>query len=320
MNPVYICLILLFMYTGARGQLYTVDGAHSYGLGSNITLGLHLSQVKKFAPYIEANINAGYLYQGNWIGVTPQVQYAFKWNTFSTSDRKAAHQLFMSLQVPISLYHGICCTSLHSVLEYNQPFYAFADLSMPAIKNPYRSAISLGVQDIRIFHPSERVKLQRVGTIHLKIREVHVFYQNDGVLPGLPVDNHDRWYTSSAMVAWHRNGHRTVDHYALAYNRFTGYSHLSYEAAKVIGDNHVNYKDLSEIKYNEDYWRFTVGHNHIGNINLRLTNPNFKLMQGQKAIHFFQNMPYHIDNSSPRLSIDVQSQVFISNHLKHEDH
>lgn len=320
MKSIFTCAILLFVNTLVQAQLYSVNRANSYGLGSNITVGLHLSCVKKILPFIEANINAGYLYQGKWLGVTPQVQYSFKWNTFSTADKKMSHQFFGSLQIPVSLYHDDTKTSRHRQREYSQPFYAFADLSMPAIKNPYYSSISLGTQGILMLNPSERTRFQRVGTFNLKIREVHVFYQNDGVMPAFLIDGYDRWYTSSAMVAWHRSGHRVVDHFALAYNRFTGYTHLAYEAAKKIGDNYVDYKDLSEIRYNEDYWRFTVGHNQMGNINLKLTNPNLKLIQGQKAIHYMRNMPFHIDNSKLRLSIDVQSQVFISNHLKHEDH
>lgn len=102
-------------------------------------------------------------------------------------------------------------------------------------------------------------------------------------MPRFLIDGFDRWYTSSAMVAWHRNKHQPVIFFALAYNRFTGYTPLAYEAAKKLGDNYFGYKYLSEIKYNEDYWRFTAGHNQLGNINIKLINPNLKLIQGQKS-------------------------------------
>lgn len=320
MLPYILMVFCTIATSSALAQLYTIDGKHTYGLGSNITLGIHLSKVKHFLPYVEANINAGYLYQGKRIGVTPQVQYSFKWNTFSTLDKGLSHQFFGSIQLPISLSTEESKNSRHYNSNYNQPFYAFADLSTPAIKNPYHYAFSLGTQGILMKNPKENFKFQQVGTVSLKADEFHIFYQNDGVLLPFMIDGYDRWYTSSLLIAWHRSTHQTFNHFALAYNRFTGHSPLSYELAKKIGDNVVDYKQQGELRYNEDYLRFTAGHNQIGNISLKATNPELRVIQGQKAVHYVGNMPYHIDNSQLRFSVDVQSQIFISKHLNNEKH
>lgn len=309
-------LILLNCIFIAEAQLYSSKGKKSFGIGVNFTVGLHLSSARTNKFYFETHLNAGYLYKGNYVGLSPQAQYAFKFNTFSTIEKGFSHQFFGSLQFPVSIYHGESKSRLYEQEFYFQPFYAFADLAAPAIKNLYHGAITPGVQLIRIIDNNKEWKRQRVMTVNIKYGEVHLYYENDGKSLCIG-DENDRWYTSSILLAWHRNNHQAINHYAISYNRFTGYTPFAYEVSKRTGANHVDYKDQKQIKYNEDYWKATIGHNQLGTVNVRFINFKFKLLQGQDAVHYLLNMPYHIDNSKPRISLDVQSAIFIQKHTDH---
>lgn len=308
-----ILMLIVFPFSLCYAQLYSYHGKNSYGVGAKLRIGFHITCVRESKVFLEGSVNAGYLYNGSNVGVTPQAQYSVKYNTFSTTEKEWSHQLFGSLQFPIALYHGQKNNRISTNPHYYQPFYAFADLSSPAIQNPYHAALSPGIQWIRLYDQEKRRKDQRVFSINVKIGEGHFFYHNDMKMWRI-TDGKDRWYTSSALFAWHRNIHERINHYAIAYNRFTGYQPFSYEVSKRMGLNYVDYKDQNQIRYNEDYYKITVGHHGVGEANIRFINFNYKTMQGQTFIHYIGNMPYHLDNSKQRIALDIEPSLFLLKH------
>ncbi|WP_147430530.1 hypothetical protein [Sphingobacterium puteale] len=305
--PIYSTIALLICFLYSRAQIYeSKSNLFQYGMSSSLTIGFKLIKPKNLAEnlYAYGNLNFGGSINPDYGGLVAQVGINGTYNFFSSKRKGFAAQVHSTVQAVISPYKAKEMDKLNS---YNQPFYSMADLSFPAVKNPYPLSLAIGTGHVLLLSRSGPLseKTQRVGSVYGKFGNVHIFYQNDGVLPKFMADQKDRWFTSAAMIAWHSNkDYIDINHIQLAYNRFTGYSLGSYELASALNNNMVVYGAPNERQFNMDYFRLGVGLKHNRQLNFNLINSKLRAFQGQKMIHYMRNNPYHPDNSTFHIGVD----------------
>lgn len=305
--PIYSTIALLVCFLYSNAQIYeSKNNLFQYGMSSSLTVGFKLVKTKNLAEnlYAYSNINLGGSVNPDYGGLVAQVGINGTYNFFSSKRKGFSAQLHSTVQAVLSPYKA---KKINKSDSYYQPFYSMADLSFPAVKNVYPLSLSAGTGCILLLSRSGSLaeKTQRVGSVYGKFGNVHIFYQNDGVLPKWMADQKDRWFTSSAIVAWHSNkDYIDVNHIQVAYNRFTGYSEGSYELASALNNNIVVYGDPNERQFNMDYFRVGVGLKHNRQLNFNLINSKLRAFQGQKMIHYMRNYPYHPDNSTFHIGID----------------
>lgn len=305
--PIYGMLAMLVCGHYSNAQFYeNRNNLFQYGMSSSLTIGFKFIKPKKLTDnfYAYGNVNLGGSVNPDYGGLVTQIGISGTYNFLSSKRNSFAAQLHTTLQAVLSPYKTEKVENWHI---YRQPFYSMANLSYPAVKNVYPLSIAIGTAYISLLTrpgPLEK-KTQRVGTVYGKFGHVHVFYQNDGVLPKLIADQKDRWYTSSGLIAWHSNKEDIeVNHIQVAYNRFTGYSDGSYELASALNNNIVVYEEQEERLFNMDYFRLGIGLEHNYQININAINSKLRAFQGQKMVHYIRNNPYHPDNSTFQMGID----------------
>lgn len=306
-QPIYSLLGLVVCFQYCNGQVYeSKNDLFQYGMASSLTIGFKLIKPKKLTDnfYAYGNINLGGSVNPDYGGVVAQIGISGTYNFFSSKRNSFAAQLHSTLQAVLSPYKT---EKVDNFATYRQPFYSMANLSLPAVKNVYPLSIAIGTGYISLLTRSGPLakKTQRIGSVYGKFGKVHVFYQNDGVLPKLIADQKDRWFTSSFLISWHSNKEDIdINHIQIAYNRFTGYSPGSYEIAGALNNNLVVYADTTQRQYNMDYAKFSFGLKNQRQVSFNIINSKYRMFQGQKSIHYLRNNPYHPDNSKFHMSFE----------------
>lgn len=94
-------------------------------------------------------------------------------------------------------------------------------------------------------------KRQRLGNLIFSLKNVYINYYNDGG----PVnswfgDSEDRFWTGGLAVGYKFLSGGSVHHISLSYDKYTGFVKHAFEAAGLLHNNQVLYKDPVEISYN----------------------------------------------------------------------
>lgn len=176
----------------------------------------------------------------------------------------------------------------------NYPLYYFNNWSHPSLQNPFEYSVSLGGNVVFFITKYLRPSRQMVGFLNLHASRLQASYANDGPPFRQPFgDRFDRYHTGAGYVSFHGDNDWEVNLIELGYNKFTGYSHSSYEISNQLGNAYVFYEDENQNFFNKTNFYLNAANltRHLG---LAFSVVNFPWVDIQHSIHLARHFPLHM--------------------------
>lgn len=291
-------ILFLYLVFGAQCLFSQNDFSNNnndFSLGFGVKLNLEFSY--KYTPDFKLGLTSGISYNAvieNSYGISPTLHAGL---LFFNSRSIGANQAEKWYKIQT---HGfVNTTAIFQLdrLDFNPflrpvPIYHFAEFTANPLQNPYKSSVSYGMNLIWVH---DRI-LQRTGFFNVNVAgRFQISYYNDGgPILNWAGDKRDRYYTGGVVLSYHGNIDEPINLVELSYHKFTGYQKYAFDVAEQLQIDFLNYKDTTQLQYNQQRWRLNVSNldnGFGGSVSLY----NYNRIDFQDFLHFTTNVPYHPD-------------------------